>query len=46
MDSAVNTGTPVVESYLQEGSNILTVKVYSMEVYPNAVNLRLKALYQ
>jgi hypothetical protein len=29
----VSTATPVVESYLQEGSNLLTVKVYSMEVY-------------
>lgn len=33
MDSAVNTGTPVVESYLQAGSNSLTVKVYGMEIY-------------
>jgi hypothetical protein len=31
--SGVSTGTPVVEGYLQEGSNTVTVKVYSMEVY-------------
>jgi hypothetical protein len=29
----VTTGTPIVESYLQAGSNLLTVKVYSMEIY-------------
>ncbi|MDR1632914.1 MAG: DUF4249 domain-containing protein [Dysgonamonadaceae bacterium] len=29
----VTTGTPIVESYLQEGNNFLTVKVYSMEIY-------------
>jgi len=33
MQYDVNTATPVVESYLQEGSAALTVKVYSMEVY-------------
>ncbi|MDR0547635.1 MAG: hypothetical protein LBG77_08700 [Dysgonamonadaceae bacterium] len=33
MDYDINTETPVVESYLQEGTNRLTVKVYSMEVY-------------
>ncbi|MDR0543274.1 MAG: hypothetical protein LBH19_13830 [Dysgonamonadaceae bacterium] len=33
MDYDINTETPIVESYLQEGSNNLTVKVYSMEVY-------------
>ncbi|MDR2775001.1 MAG: hypothetical protein LBC19_09750 [Tannerella sp.] len=33
MDSEVNTDTPIVESYLQEGNNTLTVKLYSMEVY-------------
>ncbi|MDR3251385.1 MAG: hypothetical protein LBT42_06980 [Tannerella sp.] len=29
----VSTDTPVVESYLLEGSNQMSVKVYSMEVY-------------
>ncbi|MDR1526149.1 MAG: hypothetical protein LBS46_00575 [Dysgonamonadaceae bacterium] len=29
----VTTGTPIVESYLQEGSNTLSVQLYSMEVY-------------
>jgi hypothetical protein len=29
----VTTATPIVESYLQEGDNTLTVKLYSMEVY-------------
>jgi hypothetical protein len=33
MDSAVNTGMPVVESYLQEGADTVNVKLYSMEVY-------------
>ncbi|MDR1601175.1 MAG: DUF4249 domain-containing protein, partial [Tannerella sp.] len=33
MDSTVDTGMPVVESYLQEGANVATVKLYSMEVY-------------
>ena len=33
MDYGINTQTPVVESYLQENSNILTVKVFSMEEY-------------
>ncbi|MDR0844750.1 MAG: DUF4249 domain-containing protein [Tannerella sp.] len=33
MDYNINTETPIVESYLQEGANSLTVKVYSMEVY-------------
>lgn len=32
-DYGMNTETPVVESYLQEGANSLTVTVYSMEVY-------------
>jgi hypothetical protein len=29
----ITTDTPVVESYLQEGDNRLTVKIYSMEIY-------------
>jgi hypothetical protein len=29
----VAVSTPIVESYLQEGGNLLTVKVYSMEAY-------------
>ncbi|MDR0505679.1 MAG: DUF4249 domain-containing protein [Dysgonamonadaceae bacterium] len=29
----VSTDMPIVESYLQEGANSLTVKLYSMEVY-------------
>jgi len=33
MEHDVNTVTPIVESYLQEGTNSLTVKVYSMEEY-------------
>jgi hypothetical protein len=33
MDYDINTETPVVESYLLEGANSLTVKVYNMEVY-------------
>jgi len=33
MDYSIETDTPVVESYLQEGSNTLSVNVYSMEVY-------------
>ncbi|MDR2471977.1 MAG: DUF4249 family protein [Tannerella sp.] len=33
MDSAVNTDMPIVESYIHEGSNTLTVNLYSMEVY-------------
>jgi hypothetical protein len=33
MDNEMNTATPIVESYLQEGTNSLTVKLYSMEVY-------------
>jgi hypothetical protein len=33
MDYDINTETPVVEGYLQEGANSLTVKVYTMEVY-------------
>ena len=33
MNYAVDTVTPIVECYLQESSNNLTVKVYSMEVY-------------
>jgi hypothetical protein len=33
MDGETNTDLPVVESYLQENANSLTVKLYSMEVY-------------
>jgi hypothetical protein len=33
MNYEINTQTPVVESYLQENSNSLTIKVYSMEEY-------------
>jgi hypothetical protein len=33
MDYDIDTQTPVVESFLQEGTNSLTVKVYSMEAY-------------
>jgi hypothetical protein len=33
MNNAVNTDMPIVESYLQEGSSTLTVKLYSLEVY-------------
>jgi hypothetical protein len=33
MDYDINTKMPVVESYLQEGTDSLTVKVYSMEAY-------------
>jgi hypothetical protein len=33
MDSTVNTGMPIVQSYLQEGADAVTVKLYSMEVY-------------
>jgi hypothetical protein len=33
MNYDINTETPVVESYLQEGAGSLTVKVYNMEVY-------------
>jgi hypothetical protein len=33
MQYDINTQTPIVESYLEEGSNNLTVKLYSMEVY-------------
>ncbi|MDR2498625.1 MAG: hypothetical protein LBD28_04210 [Tannerellaceae bacterium] len=33
MDYGLNTQTPIVESYLQEGANSLTVNVYSMEEY-------------
>ncbi|MDR2627583.1 MAG: hypothetical protein LBC40_06080 [Dysgonamonadaceae bacterium] len=29
----VSTATPIVESYLQEGSNTVSVRLYSMEVY-------------
>jgi len=29
----INTDTPIVESYLQDGDNGITVKVYSMEEY-------------
>lgn len=31
--SGIAVSTPIVESYLQEGDNLLTVKVYSMEAY-------------
>ena len=33
MDYEINTQTPIVESYLQENANSLTIKVYSMEEY-------------
>ncbi|MDR1763154.1 MAG: DUF4249 domain-containing protein [Dysgonamonadaceae bacterium] len=33
MNYDIDTETPVVESYLQEGATSLTVKVYTMEVY-------------
>ena len=33
MEYEINTAMPVVESYLQEGNNSLTVKVYSMEEF-------------
>jgi hypothetical protein len=33
MSYDVSTDTPIVESYLLEGSSLLTVKVYSMEAY-------------
>ncbi|MDR0836401.1 MAG: hypothetical protein LBN11_07490 [Tannerella sp.] len=33
MQREINTATPIVESYLQEGTNSLMVKLYSMEVY-------------
>jgi hypothetical protein len=33
MPQDVDTSTPIVESYLEEGANSLEVKVYSMEVY-------------
>ena len=33
MDTDVSTATPVVESYLHEGSNSLTVRVYTVEEY-------------
>jgi hypothetical protein len=33
MQQEINTATPIVESYLQEGSNSLSVKLYSMEIY-------------
>lgn len=33
MDYDINTHTPIVESYLQENANSLTIKVYSMEEY-------------
>ncbi|MDR1723142.1 MAG: DUF4249 domain-containing protein [Tannerella sp.] len=32
-DSTVNTDMPIVESYIQENTNSLSVKIYSMEVY-------------
>jgi len=32
-ESEINTDMPIVESYLQEGSNSLTVALYSMEIY-------------
>jgi hypothetical protein len=33
MNYDINTDTPIVESYLQEGTNSLTVNVFSMEAY-------------
>ena len=33
MDYEIDTKTPIVESYLQENANSLTIKVYSMEEY-------------
>jgi hypothetical protein len=33
MDYEINTQTPIVESYLWENANSLTVKIYSMEIY-------------
>ncbi|MDR2120273.1 MAG: DUF4249 domain-containing protein [Tannerella sp.] len=33
MDGAVDTAMPIVESYLSEGADAITVKLYSMEVY-------------
>ena len=33
MDYEISTQTPIVESYLQENANSLTIKVYSMEEY-------------
>jgi hypothetical protein len=33
MDYSIDTKTPIVESYLQEGANSLTIKAYSMEIY-------------
>jgi hypothetical protein len=33
MQAEINTATPVVESYLEEGKNNLTVKLYGMEIY-------------
>jgi hypothetical protein len=33
MEREINTATPIVESYLQEGATDLSVKLYSMEVY-------------
>jgi hypothetical protein len=33
MKQEINTSTPVVESYLEEGATNLSVKLYSMEVY-------------
>jgi hypothetical protein len=33
MQTEINTDTPIVESYLEEGKNSLSVKLYSMEVY-------------
>jgi hypothetical protein len=33
MDYSIDTDMPIVESYIQEGTNNLTVNIYSMEVY-------------
>jgi hypothetical protein len=33
MQTEINTATPIVESYLEEGKNNLTVKLYGMEIY-------------
>jgi hypothetical protein len=33
MPQEIDTSTPVVESYLEEGKNSISVKLYSMEVY-------------
>jgi len=33
MQYEIDTNTPVVECYLEEGSNLLTVKLYGLEIY-------------